>query len=116
MNTNISILKYEQSQNAAAQNLHAAAPSTQRSLSRRQIIIGISILNNNHSRLRLHHQRLIVIGSRSLIGLNCYHLLHVGLVVVATVVVVIVHQIYVYIDGIRVILMVILYWIRISEV
>lgn len=84
----VQICKTCESEEKAAKQLHAAAPRTKRGLRGRHVILGVTILNDDDLRLRLHDHRLLVIRPTSV----CVHrddlLLHVGLVVSRSVVVV----------------------------
>ena len=82
------ICKTCESEETAAKQLHAAAPRTKGGLRGCHVILGVTILNDDDLRLRLHDHRLLVIRPTSV----CVHrddlLLHVGLVVSRSVVVV----------------------------
>ncbi len=82
------ICKTCESEEKAAQQLHAAAPRTKRGLRGRHVVLGVAILNDDDLRLRLHDHRLLVIRPTSVRVHRDDLLLHVGLVVSRSVVVV----------------------------
>lgn len=75
------------SQEEAAQQFHAAAPGTQRGLIVSHVVVAVSILDDDHLGLGLDDHRLLVVGTRGLVGLDGDCLLDVGLVVAIVVVV-----------------------------